>query len=73
MFQKIVTKIKKGYTIVIELTQKQVSQLFKEGMKLEQVKTQTYNLEEKIYKTKNGKKVIHYIRNRILGRYIIIK
>lgn len=47
--------------MVIELTQKQVSQLFKEGMKLEQVKTQTYNLEEKIYKTKNEKKVIHYI------------
>ena len=47
--------------MVIELTQKQVSQLFKEGMKLEQVKTQTYNLEEKIYKTKNGKKVIHHI------------
>ena len=42
--------------MVIELSQKQVSQLFKEGMKLEQVKTQTYNLEEKIYKTKNGKK-----------------
>ena len=30
-------------------------------MKLEQVKTQTYNLEEKIYKTKNGRKVIHHI------------
>ena len=38
--------------MVIELTQKQVSQLFKEGMKLEQVKTQTYNPEEKIYKKK---------------------
>lgn len=38
--------------MVIELTQKQVSQLFKEGMKLEQVKTQTYNLEEKYIKQK---------------------
>ena len=59
--------------MVIELRQKQVSQLFKEGMKLEQVKTQIYNLEEKIYKTKIGKKVIHYIGNRILGLYNIIK
>lgn len=59
--------------MVIELTQKQVSQLFKEGMKLEQVKTQTYNLEEKIYKIKNEKKVIHNIGNRILCRYNIIK